>query len=66
MNVIWGVSLAQGWGNVHFWNICQLAKYMFVLAISCKHLGDGCNLEGSIVPFWHKVVGMYIFGICVS
>ena len=64
MNVIWGFHcaiLAQGCGNVHFWNMCQLAKYMFVLDISCQHLGDECNLEGFLVPFWHRVGGMTNF-----
>ena len=34
---------------------------MFVLAISCKNLGDECNLEGFLVPFGHRVGGMNNF-----
>merc|ERR1719239_1663588 len=40
--------------------------YKLVLNISCQHLGDECNLEGFLVPFGHRVGGMYIFGIYVS
>ena len=39
---------------------------MLVLNISCQHLGDECNLEGFLVPFGHRVGGMYIFGIYAS
>ena len=46
--------------------MCKLAKYMFLLNISCQHLGDECNLGGFLVPFGHRVGGMYIFGIYVS
>ena len=34
--------------------------------IQCQLLGEEGNLESFLVPFWHIVVGMYNFGICVS
>ena len=46
--------------------LCYSWIYKLVLNISCQHLGDECNLEGFLVPFGHRVGGMYIFGIYVS
>ena len=28
---------------------------MWILGISCQHLGDECKLEGFCVPFGHRV-----------
>ena len=55
-------NIFEHFEHLNIFGLCVSWINIFVLDITCQHLGDGCKLESFIVPIGHRVGRMYIFG----